>query len=115
MLMGLCGTSGSTFPTPSCNREGVIMSDRSLEEGDWIARQFFSQADLEMAPEEYAARHAHLWGCFSLHLHQYRDPDLAIWVRRLAEIFSSEAEMERCRRRFLSSAELAEASRQKAE
>lgn len=81
--------------------------DRSLEEGDWIARQFLSPADLQMSPEEYAARHAHLWGCFSLHQRRYADPMLGAWVRRLGEILFSEEEVERCRRRFLTSEELA--------
>ena len=40
--------------------------DRFDEEGDWIAQQFFSPDDLRMSPEEYAARHAHLIGCFAL-------------------------------------------------
>jgi len=37
------------------------------EEGDWIAQQFFSPADRQLSPEEYAARHAQLLGCFSFH------------------------------------------------
>lgn len=83
------------------------MSDRSLEEGDWIARQFLSPDDLQMSPEEYAARHAHLWGCFSLHQYRYADPTLAAWVGRLAEILKSTEEIERSRRRFLTPEELA--------
>jgi hypothetical protein len=85
------------------------MSDRRDEEGDWLARQFFSPEDLRLSPEEYAARHAHAWGGFSLHLHKYHDPALGAWVRRLGEILSSQEEVERCRQRFLGAAELAEA------
>lgn len=91
------------------------MNDHAVEEGDWIARQFFSPADLQASPEEYAARHAHLWGCFSLHLHKYKDPMLAAWIGRLAEILSSEQEIVRCRQRFLSSADLAQVRKQQAE
>src|SRR5262245_6199507 len=63
-------------------------------EGDEVARQFFSADDLRMSPEEYAARHAHEWGLFPLHFFRFRDPELAAWVRRFAEIFSSAKEPE---------------------
>jgi hypothetical protein len=85
------------------------------EEGDWIAHQFFSPEDLRMSPEEYVARHAHALGCFSFHFYRYCDPALGDWVRRVGEILSSEAEVERCRERFLSSEELATVRRQEAE
>jgi hypothetical protein len=88
---------------------------RFPEEGDWIARQFFSPTELRMSPEEYAARHAHALGCFSFHLYRYRDPALGDWVRRLGEILSTEGEVEWCRQRFLSPEELADARRQAAE
>ena len=91
------------------------LSDRSCQEGDWIARQFLSPADLQMTPEEYAARHAHLWGCFSLHQYRYADPVLGAWVRRLGEILYSEEEIERCRHRFLTPEELAVMRRESAE
>jgi hypothetical protein len=81
--------------------------DRGNETGDWLARQFLSPTDLQMSPEEYAARHAHLWGCFSLHRHRYNDPVLGAWVRRLGEILSTEGEVERCRLQFLTPEELA--------
>ena len=90
------------------------VSGRSLEEGDWIARQFLSPDDLQKSPEEYAARHAHLWGCFSLHQYRYDDPVLAAWVRRVAEILSSTEEIECCRQRFLTSEEQASVRRQEA-
>ena len=88
---------------------------RFNEEGDWIAQQFFSPADLRMSPEEYAARHAHLLGCFSFHLYRYRDPVLGAWVRRLGEILSTEGEVERCQQRFLTPEELATVRKQQAE
>lgn len=71
------------------------------EEGDWIAQQFFSEKDLQMSPEEYAARHAHLISSFALHRYRYRDPKLGVWVRRLSEVLSSEKELDRCRRQYL--------------
>jgi hypothetical protein len=87
---------------------GDSSAERFREEGDWIARQFFSPADLKMSPEEYAARQAHRWGCFSLHRYRYRDPELAGWIGRLAEILFTEGELQRCRQRFLTPDELAE-------
>lgn len=91
------------------------MSDSLKEAGDWMARQFFSSEDLQTSPEEYAARHAHEWGSFSLHLHRYEDPELGAWVRRLGEILFSREEVERCRQRFLNAAEQAEIKSQEAE
>lgn len=90
------------------------VNDGSLEEGDWIARQFLSADDLRMSPEEYAARHAHHWGCFSLHQYRYADPALGAWVHRLGEILFSVEEVEHCRRRFLTADELAEVRKEKA-
>ena len=91
-------------------------SDDQLQEpGDWLARQFLSPTDLQMSPEKYAARHAHLWGCFSLHRHPYQDPVLGAWVRRLGEILGTEGEVEPCRVRFLTPEELADVRRQAAE
>jgi hypothetical protein len=76
-------------------------------EGDWIARQLFSAEELQRTPEEYAARYAHRWGCFSLHQYQYADPVLGAWIRRLAEILFSKEETEHCRLRFLTDEERA--------
>ena len=95
----------------------VATSPRSRfdEEGDWIARQFFSPADLQLSPEEYAARHAHSLGCFSFHFYRYRDAALGAWVRRLSEILSTEEEVRRCQERFLTPEELASVQREHAE
>lgn len=92
-----------------------LTEKRFSEEGDWLARQFFSAEELQLSPEEYAARHAHEWGCFSLHLHPFRDAALGDWVRRFGEIFSDAEELERCRQRFLTPDELAEVHREEAE
>jgi hypothetical protein len=83
--------------------------------GDWTARQFFSAADLQMSPEEYAARNAHLWACFGLDRHDYEDRSLATWVRRLGEVLADPAELERCRQRFLKPEEFAEIRGKEAE
>ena len=89
--------------------------NRFPEEGDWIARQFFSPTELRMSPEEYAARHAHALGCFSFHLYRYRDPALGAWVRRVGQILSTEGEVERCQQQFLSLDELAAVRQQATE
>jgi hypothetical protein len=89
--------------------EHLLTSDASSttggrfdEAGDWIVRQFLSPADLQVDPDEYVARHAHSLGTFSFHLQRFSDPGLAAWVRRVRELLASEAQVERCRERFLS-------------
>ncbi len=93
----------------------VVSEPRCKQDGDWMAREMFSPADLKLSPEEYAARHAHLFACFSLHSYHYGDPVLGAWVRRLGEILNSQEEIERCRRRFLTSGELATVRKQESE
>ena len=93
----------------------TALDGRFNEEGDWIARQFFSPSDLQLSPEEYTARHGHALGCFSFRFYRYRDPALAAWVRRVGEILSTEGEPERCQERFLSPQELATVRRQQSE
>ena len=66
-------------------------------------------------PEEYAARFAHLWGCFSLHEYRYHDTALGAWVRRLGEIFFTDGEVERCRQHFLTPGELARVQEEEAQ
>jgi hypothetical protein len=91
------------------------MADRFDEEGDWIVRQMISPANLALSPEEYAARHAHEWGCFAFHRYRYQDPALGAWVRRVGEILFTEGELERCQQQFLTPDELAEVRRRAAE
>ena len=69
----------------------------------------------EMSPEEYVARHGHGWGCFSLDLHRYRDPEIEAWVRRLGELMHDVRAMERCRRLYLSADEYAQVQRELAD
>ncbi|HYM59457.1 MAG TPA: hypothetical protein VEZ11_01050, partial [Thermoanaerobaculia bacterium] len=47
------------------------------------ARELFPIA---MSPDEYAARHAHQWYCFSFDDYRYSDPGLDRWVQRLGDI-----------------------------
>jgi hypothetical protein len=91
------------------------VGDRFDEEADWIVRQFIPPADLQRTPEEYVARNAHLLGAFSFHFYRFRDPDLGAWVRRAGELLGSEAEVRRCRERFLAPDGLAIANRQDSE
>jgi hypothetical protein len=115
-----------------CTPDGVVPSPAQCEplmstnppdslgarfdaDGDWIAREFFSPADLQLSPEEYAARHAHRWGCFSFHLYRYQDPVLGAWVRRVGELLFNETELELCRQAFLTPEERATVHREQAE
>ena len=47
------------------------------------ARRMFP---LDISPEEYAARHAHEWYCFSFDDFRYRDPAVERWIHRLGDI-----------------------------
>jgi len=90
--------------------------DRHAElEGDEIVRQFFSSADLQMSPEEYAARKGHLWACFGLARNRFGDAALEAWIRRLQEILTESDELEQCRQRFLTPEELAQVRKEEAE
>lgn len=83
--------------------------------GDEIALAMLTPSDLRMSPEEYAARHAHEWACFSFDQYRFRDPALGAWVRRLGEILFTEGEVERCRQRFLTPEEMARVRQHEAE
>lgn len=87
------------------------LADETLE--DAAAAQF----PLEVSPEEYAARHAHLWGCFSFDEYRYRNGALDAWILSLGDILfqrSGAPSLAELRARFLSEdeqRELAEAER----
>ena len=49
-----------------------------------IAAEHFSWG---LSADEYAARHSHSWGCFSLDEVKYADPNLDAWIQRLGDIF----------------------------
>jgi len=86
----------------------VLVGERFNEEGSWILRQFVALEDLRRPPEEYVAKHAHLLGNFSFHLYRYDEPELGDWVRRVGQLLSTDADVERCRELYLPPAELAE-------
>ncbi len=88
---------------------------RFAEDGDWIARRFFSADDLRLSPEEYVARHAHALGSFSFHFYRYADPTLGQWVGRVGELLTADGEIERCQERYLSPRELDAVRQQQAD
>lgn len=62
----------------------------------------------DMSPEEYAARHAHLWFCFSYDDYRYTDPAVERWIHRLGDIlFQREGapSIDELRARYLSEEE----------
>jgi hypothetical protein len=64
----------------------------------------------DIAPELYAAREGHRWGCFSFDEYRYRDPVLDRWIRRLGDIFfqrNGAPNIEALRRQYLSKEEIA--------
>jgi hypothetical protein len=87
----------------------------STTEGDAIAHEMFTAEELRMSPEEYAARHGHLWLCFSFHQYRYRDAALGAWMRRLGGILFDDGELARCRARYLSPEELEDVRRSEAQ
>jgi hypothetical protein len=48
-----------------------------------MAQEIFAQG---LSPEEYAARNAHYWMCFSPDEYRYEDPALDAWIARLGDI-----------------------------
>jgi hypothetical protein len=48
-----------------------------------MAAQMFAEG---FSPEEYAARFAHKWLCFSLADYRYADPAIDAWILRLHDI-----------------------------
>src|SRR5260370_34865846 len=95
--------------------QNATSDDRFDGEGDEIARAFFSDDDLRLSPEEYAARNAQNWLLFSADRYRYRDAVLGAWVRRLGEILFNPEEGERYPRQFLTPQEYAEWNRREAE
>jgi hypothetical protein len=62
------------------NVEDLPVADADLEEA---AKRLFP---FEMSPEEYAARHAHQWYCFSMDDYRYADARIERWIHRLGDI-----------------------------
>ena len=59
----------------------------------------------KMSPEEYVARRFHRVGACSLHRYTYDDPDLNAWMKRFAEIITSERKIDEVRRSILTESE----------
>jgi hypothetical protein len=71
------------------------------------ARRMFA---LDLTPEEYAARHAHEWLCFSFDEYRFSDERLDAWIQRLGDIFfrrNGAPSLDDLRRRFLTEEERA--------
>jgi hypothetical protein len=49
-----------------------------------MAQEIFAEG---LSPEEYAARNAHYWLCFSQDDYRYEDLALDAWIARLGDIF----------------------------
>ena len=65
-----------------------------------MALQMFPHG--ELSAEQWAARYAHTVGCSSFDQYRYPDPNLGAWIDELHRLFSSAAELERCRQTHLS-------------
>ena len=77
-------------------------------------REYDAEADAQfpwkqMAPEEWAARHGHTVGCFSLHRFRYKNAELGRWIARVYELLSLESRgrgaLDVYRKQYLSPAE----------
>ena len=93
------------------NRE-LPIADPGREED---ARKLFP---LDMSPDEYAARHAHNWYCFSFDAYRYCDERLERWIHRLGDIlFQREGapSLAELRRQYLTGEERAAIERRAAE
>jgi hypothetical protein len=73
---------------------------------------------LAMSPEEYAARHARQWLCFSFDDYRYADPALDRWIHRLGDILfhrHAAPSLAELRARYLSAEEREQAERHQEE
>lgn len=61
----------------------------------------------ELSAEQWAARYAHTVACSSFDQYRYPDPALGSWIEDLHQLLRSAAEVERCRRAYLTPAEYA--------
>ena len=85
------------------NIEEFTMADAGREK---YAREQFL---FEMPPEEYAARYAHEWYCFSFDDYRYPDAGMERWIHRLGDIlFQREGAptVDQLRHRYLTGEEI---------
>ena len=88
------------------NFEDLPLADPARE------RHALSLFRLDMTPEEYAARFAHEWVCFSFDERRYSAPGLTAWIQRLGDIFfgrNGAPSLRELRERFLTPTEIAAA------
>jgi hypothetical protein len=88
--------------------QSLPLAEHGREE---LAKELFPYHD--MTPEKYAALHAHTIACSSFDLYRYRDRELEAWVHRVHQILGNLAEVERCRRTYLTSEEIARIQEEK--
>src|SRR5262245_44012047 len=83
-------------------RHDLPMADPGRESK---AREMFP---LNVSPDEYAAREAHHWLCFSFDDYRYSDPAMERWIHRLGDILfgrNGAPSLDDVRRRYLTEAE----------
>jgi hypothetical protein len=80
------------------------MADRN--EPEVVTTDFFERwledvtgdAPLSMSPGEFAARHAHGFGCFGLHrLHRFANEKFNEWIQEFGAILEDRERLEECR------------------
>src|SRR5262245_42248591 len=54
--------------------------------------------NLELSPEEFAARHGHEFAMFPFHQNRYQRPGMTEWVQQLAQVFFAPGLPDRLRR-----------------
>jgi hypothetical protein len=65
----------------------------------------------EMSAEEYAAREAHNWACFSFGQYIYEDASLNDWIHTLDDIFFTPGRLGEVQRKYLTPHEIEEIDR----
>ena len=61
----------------------------------------------EMSPEEYAARNAHDWLCFSFDEYIYNNSELNEWIHTLGDIFFTKGAVRAAREKYLTREQIA--------
>ena len=79
----------------------------SAEEAEeWDLKLF---RNLELSPEEFAARHGHEFAMFNFHTRTYKTPGMNEWIRQLAELFFAPdlpARLKKLRAKYLTADEI---------
>ena len=90
-----------------------MRDDRPLASQE-VEEELLETFPVDMSPEEYAARHSHLWATDASVIAslRYRDSRLDIWVRRVHDILSKKngaPTVRELREQYLSPKEIKEA------